>query len=76
MTTISSTASTISTGIIEAIRAGAEARALLGQCATHALLPDGTHKVQLYDRAAGKLLVGTGVTVSEAVAKIREEPRA
>jgi hypothetical protein len=61
-----------STTITEAIRAGAEARAALGQAATYALLPDGTHQVQLFDRAAGKLLVGTGATVAEAVANARQ----
>jgi hypothetical protein len=55
------------------IVAGAEPRALLGQAATHTLLPDGTHTVQLYDRAAGRLLVGVGPTVTEAVANLNHE---
>ncbi|MGA2064827.1 MAG: hypothetical protein ABSG86_07655 [Thermoguttaceae bacterium] len=59
--------------VVAAIRAGAEVRSRLGQAATHTLLPDGTHKVQLYDRSAGRLLVGEGRTVAQAVASLRCE---
>ncbi|MGA2066502.1 MAG: hypothetical protein ABSG86_16115 [Thermoguttaceae bacterium] len=73
MTTISSTASTISTATIEAIRSAAEAREALGQAATHQQLDDGRQQVQFYDRAAGRLLVGTGATVAAAVARVRQQ---
>ena len=58
------------------IVAGAEARAALGQAAQYAPLPDGRHRVSIYDRSAGRLLVGTGATVSEAIANARKEPAA
>jgi hypothetical protein len=32
--------------------------------------------VSIYDRSAGRLLVGTGATVSEAIANARKEPAA
>ncbi|MGA2065810.1 MAG: hypothetical protein ABSG86_12615 [Thermoguttaceae bacterium] len=56
-----------------AIRAAAEARSLLGQAAHHEMLPDGPHKVSLYDRTARRLLVGIGATVAEAVANVRQQ---
>ncbi|MGA2034438.1 MAG: hypothetical protein ABSG68_19505 [Thermoguttaceae bacterium] len=59
---------------VAAIRAGAEVRAALGQAAQYAPLPDGRHRVSIYDRSAGRLLVGTGATLSEAIQNVREEP--
>ena len=57
----------------EAIRSGAEARSLLGQAAHHELLLDGRHRVSIFDRSAGRLLVGIGATVAEAVAQVRQQ---
>jgi hypothetical protein len=58
---------------IAAIVAGAQTRAALGQSAQYELLPDGRHKVSIY--TGGRLLVGIGAMVGEAIAKIMEEPR-
>jgi hypothetical protein len=69
---MSDTTTTTTAPDAAAISAAAEARSLLGQCAHHELLPDGTHRVQLYDRAAGKLLIGTGRTVAAAVGNLRQ----
>jgi hypothetical protein len=57
----------------EAIRATAEVRAALGQAAHHELMPDGWHRVTIYDRAALKLRVGVGATVAEAVRQVRQQ---
>jgi hypothetical protein len=76
MSDSTSTTSATTTTRIDAIRAAAEARAELGQAAHHELLPDGTHKVQLYDRSARRLLVGIGATVAEAMANVKKELRA
>jgi hypothetical protein len=56
-----------------AISAAAQARALLGQAAHHELMPDGWHRVTIYDRAALKLRVGVGATVAEAVRQVRQQ---
>jgi hypothetical protein len=58
---------------LAAIADAAQARKLLGQAAQHAMLPDGRHQVQLYDRAAGRLRIGTGATVAEAIRNMRME---
>jgi hypothetical protein len=63
-----STASTTTT----AISSAAIVREALGQAAQYQRLEDGRHRVQLYDRAAGRLLVGEGRTVAEAVRQIKE----
>ena len=55
------------------IVAAAQARTLLGQAAQHQLLADARHRVQVFDRTAGRLLVGTGATVSEAIANMSKE---
>jgi hypothetical protein len=68
MTPPSTTAATLA-----GIRAGAEARAALGQAAHHELTPDGRHQVSIFDRAAGRLLVGTGATLAEAIGQVRGE---
>jgi hypothetical protein len=56
-----------------AISYAAQARSLLGQAAHHELLPDGQHKVSLYDRAAHRLVVGVGATVAQAVAQVQRQ---
>jgi hypothetical protein len=61
-----STTSTVEAG-------AAEAHSLLGQAAQHQQLDDGRHQVQLYDHAAGKLRVGIGATVAEAVRQVRQQ---
>jgi hypothetical protein len=61
------------TTTVAAIRAAAEARSLLGQAATHELLPDGRHRVAIYDRTAGKLLIGVGASVAQAVENLTRE---
>jgi hypothetical protein len=57
------------------ISAAAQARAALGQAAQYTQLPGGSHRVAVYDRAAGRLLVGTGATVAEAIVNVRQEGR-
>ncbi|MGA2621556.1 MAG: hypothetical protein ABSF26_28470 [Thermoguttaceae bacterium] len=59
---------------LAAIVAAAEVYRTVGQAAHHELLDDGQHRVTLYDRTAGKLLVGVGQTVAQAVAELRKEP--
>ena len=51
---------------VAAIRAGAEARAVLGQAAQYARLPDGWHQVTIRGRVA------VGVTLAEAIDQARE----
>lgn len=58
---------------IAEIVAGAQTRAALGQAAQHAIRDDGGHEVRVYDRTTGRLLVGIGATVAEAVANIAPE---
>jgi hypothetical protein len=62
-----------STTTIDSIRAGAEAREALGQAAQYELLPDGTHRVSFFDRAARKLRVGIGRTAGEAVGQVKQQ---
>jgi hypothetical protein len=59
---------------IAAIVAAAQARAALGQAAQYERLPDGRHRVSIFDLAAGRLLIGVGVSVQEAIDDLRKEP--
>jgi hypothetical protein len=61
---------------VQSIQDAAQARQALGQAAHHDLLPDGRHRVRLYDRHRGRLLVGIVTTVAEAISNISKEPHA
>ena len=52
---------------IQAIADAAIVRAALGQATQHDRLPDGSHRVMVFDRAAGTMRQWTAGTLAEAL---------